>query len=247
MSKNNRVLTYLINLSFYLYFLILLIERILSVSFSISNGINIYGNGFDGYVYTLVFLSIAGWLVFLILKCRDSIKTLFKYNEELDYKDICTASGILLLSGMVHTHYTFSVMQFISYGILIVGILLKVILNKGDTLLKWLSFIYLVSFSMAIPVMYQSFIDLSVCFHIFEGMASFLLVGIFTYLLILTFAEEDNLFRILPIVICVVADGVILAFRWAEEINYFVLIFAALSLVLFIIGYIVKLNKKKTC
>ena len=74
MSKNNRVLTYLINLSFYLYFLILLVERILSVSFSISNGINIYGNGFDGYVYTLVFLSILAWLIFLIFRCRDSIK-----------------------------------------------------------------------------------------------------------------------------------------------------------------------------
>lgn len=248
MSKNNRVLTYLINLSFYLYFIILLVERVVSVSLSFANGINIYGNAFDGYVYALVFLSIVGWLVFLLLKCRDSLKALFIFNENINFNYLCFASGILLLSGMVHTHYTISVVQFISYGILIVGILLKVIMNKGNALLKWLSFSYLVSFSMAIPVMYQSLIEAHVYFHIIEGVASFILVGVFTYLLLLLFNERDDLFISWAIFAAIFFDVTLIIMRWEEEINVFVLIFISLSFVLFLAGTVVKvLNKKKSC
>lgn len=243
-----RKLNYLINLSFYLYFLILIVERTLSVVLTFVNGINIFSNGFYGYTYVLVFVSFALWLIYLLLRCRKSIKTLFKPSEEYEYKDLCVASGLILLSGMVHTEYTIPVIQFISYGILIIGILLKVILlskNSQNKPLLWLSFVYLVCFSMAIPVMYRSFIPESVLFHIIEGISSFCLVLIFTFLMSLLFDEREDLFIPSTILLALALDLPVIILRWNEEINYFVLIFLSLSFLTFIVGIILKVITKK--
>ena len=247
MDKQTRVITYLINLSFFLYFIILLVERILSVVLSLTNGVNLYGDLFNGYVYTLVFVSILGWLVYLLVKCRDNIKCLFKLNEDINFQNICTASGIILLSGMVHTEYTIPVVQFVAYGILILGILLKVILNSktsSNKPLLWLSFVYLVCLSMAIPVMYRSNIELHEHFHILEGFASFLLVGVFTCLLIKIFIGRDDLFVEWAIGLLIAFDTPLIIMRWNEEINYFVLIFLSLSTIIFLVGYIYKKQRK---
>ncbi len=248
MDKKTNVLSYLINLSFFLYFIILIVERALSVILSITNKVNLYGNAFHGYTYTLVFISIAAFLVYLIIRCRPNIKALFHVDPGVGYRDLCIASGILLLSGMVHTEYTISGIQFASYGILIVGILLRVILNAPKAkskFLLWLSFAYLVSFSMAIPVMYPSAIELHVLFHIVEAVASVALVAIFTLLMILLFEEHEDLFFIVPIVLVVVFDSFLIGIRWTEEINYFVLIFAVLSFILFTVGLIYKAARVK--
>lgn len=249
-SKNNKTLTYLINLSFFLYFIILLVERIISVVLSIVNNVNLYSDGFNGYVYTLIFISIIGWLIYTLLFCRDNIKSLFKFNENITFHKICIASGILLLSGMVHSEYTIPVIQFISYGILIIGILLEVIMNNKNTnnkLLSWLSFVYLVCLSMAIPVMYHSLIELHVLFHILEAISSFVLVIVFTYLLLLIFNDKNDLFLIVSILLVVLLDTPLIVLRWNEEINFFVLIFEVLSIVVFVIGFIYKnvINKSK--
>ncbi len=248
-DKKASVINYLINLSFFLYFVILIAERIISVALSFANNFNLFGTGFDGFTYVLVFLSIGTFFVYLFLKCRDNIKALFKKNDELSYFHLSIASGILLLSGMVHTEYTTPVIQFISYGILIIGILLKVILlnrNSKDKPLLWLSFIYLVCFSMAIPVMYHSYIEQASLFHIIEAFTIFFLVGSFTYLLVLIFSNKEDLFIPWTIGIALMLDTSLIIMRWKEEINYFVLIFISLSFVLFIIGSIVKYLKKKT-
>nr|MCR5505411.1 hypothetical protein [Bacilli bacterium] len=129
MDKKKRFFNYLINLCFFLYFLILLVERSLSVILSLTHKVNLFANGFNAYVYLLTFISIAGFIIYLSLRCRNNVKALFKMDTEISFKDLCIASGILLLSGMVHTEYTIPVIQFISYGILIIGILLKVIMN----------------------------------------------------------------------------------------------------------------------
>ena len=247
MDKKTRVLTYLINLSFFLYFIILLVERIISVVLSLTNGVNLYGDLFNGYVYTLVFVSILGWLVYLLIKCRDNIKCLFKLNEDINFQNICTASGIILLSGMVHTEYTIPVIQFVAYGVLIIGILLKVILNSktsSNKPLLWLSFVYLVCLSMAIPVMYRSLIDMHEIFHICEAFASFLLVGLFTCLLIKIFIGRDDLFKEWGIGLLIAFDTPLIIMRWNEEINYFVLIFLSLSTIIFLVGYIYKKQRK---
>ena len=250
MNKKQSILSYIINLSFFLYFIILIVERILSVSLSFINGVNIFRDGFTGYVYLLVFLSIVSWLIYLIIMCRDNIKEIFKVNDNISFNHIIIASGILLLSGMVHTEYTIPVIQFISYGILILGILLKVILiNISDKNINkislWLSFVYLVCFSMAIPVMYHSNIKLHILFHILEGITSFLLVVSFTYLFLILFNNRDNLFILIFIIIASILDALLIILRWNEEINWFVLIFISVSLVLFIIGFIYNLIRNK--
>ncbi|MBE6136586.1 MAG: hypothetical protein E7181_04915 [Erysipelotrichaceae bacterium] len=248
-TETKNKLDYLINLSFFLYFLILLTERIISVVLSFVNGVNIYGHGFLGYIYTLVFVSIVSFFIYLLIKCRNNIKYIFKKeNGDVDYKDLCIASGILLISGMVHTEYTTPVIQFVSYGILIIGILLKVVVNVtrgGNKVLHWLSFAYLVAFSMAIPVMYRSYIEFSVLFHFLEGVASLFLTVTFTILLILVFDQNDDLFLLPTVALVIAFDVPLIVLRWSEEINYFVLIFVSLSFVLFFVGYIYKKAIKK--
>ena len=245
MNKKEYLLNYLINVSFLLYFLILIVERTLSVVLTFVNDINIFSNGFDTFVYLLVFISIFGWLIYMSIRCRYSFVALIKKDVQIPFIDLCVASGILLLSGMVHTHYTTGLIQFISYGILIIGILLKVILIKGNNLYKWLSFFYLVAFSMAIPVTYYSLIELHTLFHVLEGVSSIALVLVFTYLLILIFKGKDNLFILWPIVLALVLDIPLIVMRWKEEINYFVLIFISLSFILFAIGYIITNRRNK--
>jgi len=247
MKNESKTLTYFINLCFFLFFVLLIAERSISIALSLSNGISTYGNAFNGYVYSLVFLSFIGFLALLILKCRPNIKALFKPTEDLRFDWLCIAGGVLLLSGMVHTHYTTSGLQFASYGVWILGILLKVIsLNsksKNKPLL-WLSFAYLVAFSMAIPVMYQSLIEAHVFFHILEAVGSIALVGAFTYLLLRLFNDNGDLFPLWPIILAIVIDVPLIVLRWNEEINFFVLIFIALSTVLYIVGFAYKMKKR---
>lgn len=246
MDTTNKKLIYFINLSFFLYFIILLVERVLSIVLSFVNKVGIYDNSFNIYVYTLMFASIVSWLIYTSIFCRSNIKALFKPSDEISFKHLIIASGILLLSGMVHSEYTTPVIQFISYGILIIGILLKVIMmNKtsNNRFVLWLSFIYLVSLSMAIPVMYRSFIEQYVVFHILEAIASIVLVGVFTYLLLLIFDEKEDLFIYWTILLVVILDTPLIILRWKEEINVFVLIFESLSVILFVIGFIYKQKK----
>ena len=245
MNSKMKTFNLLIKLSFYLYFLILIVERALSVSLSFANGVNIFQGGFNIFTYLTVFVSILAFLVYFIWKCRDSFN--FK-DENPDYTKLCIASGILLLSGMVHTEYTISGIQFASYGILIAGILLRVIMLNSfneNKLLLWFSFSYLVAFSMAIPVMYRTHLGTHVYFHVYEGITSYLLVGLFTLLMVLLFKGVSNLFLIVPFIIMVVLDSFLIAWRWPEEINFFVLIFASLSSVLFIVGFILSKRKVK--
>ncbi len=247
MKNKSKTLIYFINLCFFLYFVLLIVERSISVILSLTNNINLYGNAFDGYVYSLVFLSFIGFLALLILKCRTNIKALFKLSDDLRFDWLCIAGGVLLLSGMVHTHYTISGLQFASYGIWILGILLKVISIHHKTenkVLLWLSFAYLVAFSMAIPVMYQSMIEAHVFFHILEAVGSIALVAAFTYLLLRLFNDNGDLFPLWPIILAIVIDVPLIVLRWNEEINFFVLIFIALSTALYIVGFAYKTKKK---
>lgn len=247
MSFRNRIV-YLVNGIFFLYCFVLLAERTISVVQSIVNGVDLFGTPFNIFTYLLVFLSIAGWLVFLLVKCRDNIKALFRPNEDVNFKPLCIASGILLLSGMVHTEYTIPAMQFVAYGILIIGILLKVIENSKTSENKpllWLSFVYLVAFSMAIPVMYHSNIEHYKLFHVIGGISVFALVGLFTFLLLEIFNGNNDLFMVLPIVVAIALDVPLIILRWNEEVNVFVLIFISLSTLLYVVGMIVKFIQKR--
>ena len=249
MERKRQILDYLINLSFILYFLILFTERVISVVLSLVNGFNPFGTIFDGYVYSLTFLSLIAFLVYLLIFCRPALKGIFSLKEnDQPIHHLIFASGIILLSGMVHTEYTIPVVQFISYGILIIGLVLQTILNlekSQNKVLSWLSLIYLVVFSMAIPVMYRSAIELHVAFHLLEGMASFILVITFVYLLMLLFASHNDLFSLLSVALVILFDVPILIMRWNEEINYFLLIFTIGTAALFIAGFLYSLISRK--
>ncbi len=248
MEKRNHVLSYIINLCFFLYFIILIAERSISVTLSFINGVNIFSDWFNGYVYMMVFLSIGSFIIFLIRKCRFEMVAIFVPSEETSFYNLCIASGILLLSGMVHTEYTIPVIQFIAYGILIIAILLRTILsseNCSSRPLLWISFVYLVCFSMAIPIMYRSNIEHNLAFHIIEAAASFFLVIVFTFLMLRIFKGRVNLFALFPIILATVFDAVLIVMRWNEEINWFLLIFISLSVLIFVVGYLFNYIRNK--
>ena len=250
MTKANKI-NYVINLMFFLYFIVLFIERVISLSLTFINKIDIFNNFFSISVYFSIFLSLIGFFIYLAIKCRKNIKALFSLNnDDLSFNELIIAGGILLISGMVHSEYTISIVQFISYGFYILAIVLKVISFQNEVnskIVLYLSLIYLVSYSMAIPVTYQTFLNYNNLYHVISLISSYLLVGIFTYMTHKLFNNEENLFRYIYIIPAVILDTFLIAFRWKEEINVFVLIFICLSVLLFISGRIIiyiEKNKK---
>ncbi|MDD7736303.1 MAG: hypothetical protein PT941_05980 [Bacillales bacterium] len=248
MTKANKI-NYVINLMFFLYFIVLFIERVISLSLTFINKIDIFKNFFSISVYFSIFLSLIGFFIYLAIKCRKNIKALFSLNnDDLSFNELIIAGEILLISGMVHSEYTISIVQFISYGFYILAVVLKVISFQNEVKNKtilYLSLIYLVCYSMAIPVTYQTFLNYSDLYHVISLIASYLLVGIFTYMTHKLFNNEENLFRYIYILPAVILDTFLIAFRWKEEINVFVLIFICLSFLLFISGRIILYIKKE--
>ncbi len=251
MKRENKIRAAMLWL-FFGYFVVLLVERILSVSLSLSHGVPLYGTPFDGFVYTTVFLSIVSFFLYLFLRCRNALKGLVRYDdatyEAIDFRRLVFAGGLLLLSGMVHTEYTVSGIQFASYGLYIVALLLQVVLLCGQArnkALLILSFAYLVAFSMAIPVVYPSLLAYAPVFEALEGVSAYLLVMIFTRLAIALYEGKEDLFDWPYIALAILLDASLIAMRFQEEINWFVLIFIALSALLFLAGSILKAVSKK--
>ena len=94
---------------------------------------------------------------------------------------------------------------------------------------------------MAIPVVYKHYtLTNATLFHIIEYCVMFALVISFTIMLRRLFlGRGENLLLWIPFVIMAVGDAVILWMGRTAEVNAFVLIFAALSVILFIIGKII--------
>ena len=245
--------SYFINLLFFLYFAILFAERLQSVVRSIADpAVHPMGSGFHRYVYVMTFCSLAVGVIFLIVTNYALFPALFTRSAEVyakvDLGTLSIASGILLLSGMVHTEYTIAPLQFVAYGALIIAMFIRtatVTPSSGNPALLWLSLIYLTAFSMAIPVMYESQIRLSTLFHVIEAVTAILLVFVFTYFMRIVFVgDATNLFFWLPILVTAVLDGVLIAMRWNEKVNAFVLIFLIVACVLFCVGKTLSLVKK---
>lgn len=247
MKKDNKI-KYAMNILFFLYFVILIAERGMSIILSFIKGVKIIGHGFNFFAYFSIILSIISFILFIIFKCNKELKALFIVNDEsienINFYSLLKAAGLILISGMVHSEFTTSIMQFVSYGFLIVAFILQAILNQKECknkCLLWLSTFYLISYSMAIPVIYPSLIDLHIIFHVIEGFSSFLLLGIFVHMTIVFFKNQDSIFMYSFIIPCLVLDSVLIFMRWNEEINLFLLIFVSLSVVLFVLGKIIEL------
>lgn len=237
--KNEIIIKRIMYLFFFIYFIILLAERTISIILSFINNINIFSNGFYIFAYLTTFISIIAFIIFLVYKYRLFIK-LFNTKIEIednDFNILVIASGIILVSGMIHTEYTNLILQFVSYAFLIIAIILKsVTINTNNKLLLWVSTIYLLCYSMAIPVCYYAAIQYDILFYIIQGITMFGMVLLFTLLTLKLFNNKINLFNIVPIVFGLLLDIVVIALRFKDTINYFLIIFISLSVILYIIG-----------
>ena len=226
-----------------LYFIILFAERVQSIVRSIRDkDVKLFGSGFNSYVYLAVFLSLAAFLVLLAVGNASLFTMNMNVYRSIDYRMLSITAGVILVSGMVHTEYTIPGIQFASYGMLIAALVIKtacVNAQAEDHVLLWMSLIYLILFSMAIPVMYHSEIEKATLFHVIEAVVSLALVAAFAVLMYkVLIGNAVNLFYVIPVAIAVIGDTIIVAMRWKEKVNGFVLIFLIAASVMWIAGRI---------
>ena len=238
-----------------LYFLILTIERVISLVSVFMGDIASY-DALEWYMTALTVLSIIGAYTFIIIKCRSVVSkqpngkiSVCPTADNENFGNLAIGAGILLLGGMVHTHGTIPPIQFASYGMILISMAIHTavqVKQNGGGLLRWLSFSYIVAFSMAIPVVYHTAIELSWLFIPLEIVVSAGMVLLFTNMLrgFYTGTGEYG-FSPLPFVIALAGDAAVLALRWNEEINFFVLIFICVAAVLYPIGKAVSVKHSK--
>lgn len=246
MEKNSTKINKAISWFFLLYFVILFIERAQSLFRAVSEH-GFFPTAFDAFANITVALSLCSALILLLFKSGLFFKSLFQ-KVVPNYSILTIISGVILVSGMLHTECTIPAIQFASYGMLIIAMILRTaqLATKAKTrFAQWYSLCYLTVFSMAIPVVYHSHIELAALFHVIEIVVMLLLVLSFTVMLRKLFlGKGENLLLWAPFVVMAAGDAAVLWMRWAEEINSFVLIFACLSAVMFIIGKLILRNKE---
>lgn len=235
---------------FLAYFLILSVERIISLVAVFTGNLSKY-DALDWYMTALTLFAIFGAYVFMATKCHVSFKSLgsdFAEDNE-NYGKLSIAAGILLLGGMVHTEGTIPGIQFASYGMLLgaMGIhTFQCAKRDGKALMKWLSFAYITAFSMSIPVVYHTNIELKYLFIPIECVVSAGMVVLFTIMLKRFFTQNsESDFSPIPYITAVVGAFAVIILRWSEEINWFVLIFICVTSVLWFLSNILSMIKKK--
>jgi len=237
-DEAKKLLYFIINLCFAMYFIILAAERLNSVIAHIINGVALFSTRYISIVNLAIMASVVGAAMCLFV-FRNEISFLPSGAEKSNYKVLCAASGILLISGMVHTDNTVTAAQFIAYGILIAAIILRAVilhLEGSEPIILWLSVAYLVAYSMAIPVVYESAMENASTFHIVEGVSMLCMVISFSCLLTALFCGKDNLFYIPNILAAIAFDVATIAMRWSESKNYFVLVFLIITTFMFLFG-----------
>ena len=227
---------------FLLYFAILFAERLQSLIRAAAAN-QFFTDTFEGIAGVIVSLSLLSAVVLLAFFNKAFWKSLTG-KAEPDYAMLTVTSGAILVSGMIHTEYTVPGIQFASYGMLIVAMILRAVQLMPESKNRfglWYSLIYLTVFSMAIPVVYKHYsLPNAALFHVIEYCVMLALVFSFTLMLRRLFlGRGENLLLWIPFAIMAVGDAVVLWMGWTAEVNTFVLIFAALSVVLFIVGKII--------
>lgn len=240
---------------FLAYFLILSVERIISLVCVFTGDLSKY-DALDWYMTALTLFAIFGAYVYMATKCHINVK---RYEngklsacptaDNENYAKLSVAAGILLLGGMVHTEGSIPVMQFVSYGMLLgaMGIhTFQCAKRDGNALMKWLSFAYITAFSMSIPVVYHTNIQLKYLFIPIECVASAGMVVLFTIMLKRFFTQNaENDFSLIPFITAVIGAFAVIILRWSEEINWFVLIFICVTSVLWFLTNILTIVRKK--
>lgn len=236
-----------------MYFLILTVERVISLV-SVFTGNFAEYNGLDWYMTALTILAIFGSYCFIITNCRLTVKhyengktSACPVPDDSTFGKLSIAAGILLLGGMVHTHGTIPGIQFASYGMILVAMAIHTaqsVKAKGNADRRWLSFAYIVAYSMAIPVVYQTGISLSWLFVPLEVVVSAGMVVLFTIMLKHFFENDgDCTFSLPPFLVALIGDFLVLALRWYEEVNVFVLIFICITTVLWFAGSVLSMKR----
>lgn len=231
-----------------MYFLILTIERVISLVTVFTGDMGSY-DLLDLYMTALTVAAIVGAYVYMLVRCRftvqhyDNGKVSAAPELEQDvFGKLAVAAGILLLGGMVHTDGTIPPLQFAAYGMILISMAIhtaQCVREHGGGLIRWLSFGYIVAFSMSIPVVYHTSIELAALFIPLEIVVSAGMVVMFT-LMLRGFYNGDGeyAFPAAPFAAAAVGDAAVLMLRWNEEINLFVLIFICVAAVLFVAGKI---------
>lgn len=230
---------------FLLYFLILAAERVQSLVRAGRHKV-LLDNGLHKYMIGLCLISFVGTIVLLGIQCfrllqgvpSDSPLATMSYMK-ITILLLCSAVGCLLLSGMVHTEYSLPGLQFTAYGILIVGMILRVVMqyNLLTPGKRALALLYVVAFSMAIPVVYPSKMEHKQRFHIIESIVSFGMVILFTIMLYALLSGQYSwIFHPAFLALALIGDIPVLLLRWKEEVNWFVLVSLAITVLLWIIG-----------
>lgn len=227
-------------IGFVLYFLILLTERIIALILSVNTN-NEYGLINPSFIslstYSITALSVLSGTILFIKPIYKMFSVLFT-NKIYDFNDnikhLIIASMVLLFSGMMHTAFTIATIQFVAYGFLLIALLAKTLEKPNKISIT--SFIYISLFSMSIPVVYSTFLSapMNVLFYISEFLGVFILVPILGILFYSHYINNKTHNTILFPLTMIVLVALILGLKWQEEINYFVLIAASLTVVTYI-------------
>lgn len=228
-----------------LYFAILTTERIISLVKCCAGGLENF-ELLDYYMLMLTIFALFGSYLFAVLRCTDVIKR--RPQNDNIFSELSVAAGILLLGGMVHTDGSIPVMQFVSYGMILISMAIHTAENvkkSKNTAFKWVSFSYIVAYSMAIPVVYHTNIALANVFIPIECVVSAGMVGMFTIMLTRFYSGSgESDFSLVPFLIALVGDAAVIVLRWEEEINFFVLIFLCVATALWIVGKVMRSKRK---
>lgn len=227
-----------------LYFVILTVERVISLVNCFIGDMSRF-DWLDYYMMALTILAIFGAYIFIVVrfsKKSDSVKS------EKAFGELAIAAGILLLGGMVHTEGSIPPLQFASYGMILVSMAIHTVQNvkrEKNADKKWLSFAYIVAFSMSIPVVYHTSIELSYIFIPIEIIVSLGLVLLFTDMLRRFYlGNGESTFSLLPFMVALFGDFAVLVLRWQEYVNTFVLIFICVTTVLWFAGNVLCIKRK---
>lgn len=235
MDKKRRTA---ILLSFIAYYIIICAERCFSLImsfrkyrleiFSFNNKINFYS-----YVITLAALGLfAIYLIYAVICLANG-------GLDEDYQKLCVAAGILLMASMARTEYSLPWVQVVGYVCLNIGLIVMLLINvENDVkLFPFLSFIFMLGFSMSIPPVIKLNIEnrlARVGFTILEVAGSNMMIFFYTKMMVHLSRDEPEaitnpgFFITMVGVVCSIN-----AILWGEgEINWFG-VFAALVGVLF--------------
>ena len=255
-EKRRLFLNRLEIVGFILYFILLFIERLLAVIFSVKSGGEYAltsGNFFNYIAYAVTAISLIAGTVLAVrisVKMARSVLSGNLYSFEMGSRDLVVAVSAILFGGMMHTGFTLAGMQFAAYGCLIAAFVVRAVelcFSGRDKYLTIVSVVYLTLFSMTIPVAYISFMEMPLLalFFTAEFLAVIALVPVFGYMMYLFISEGVTNFSPAFPAVMLALSGATVALKWTEEVNTFVLIFMVLTIVCYLAFGIIAFRRVK--